>query len=128
MNASAEKTAPPPPLVALAGWLVPGLGYWLLGQRARALTIGITIIALFLGGILIAGIRAIDVPGYDDFGKEIQVVTGPSQRSWILWNRPLSELANKPWYICQVMAGPLNIVASKLSLDATSAPKTKARL
>ena len=26
---------PPPPLVALAGWFVPGAGYVMIGQRAR---------------------------------------------------------------------------------------------
>src|SRR5437764_13317405 len=53
---------PPPPLVAVAAWLVPGSGYWLIGQRGRALAVGLTIVALFAAGILIAGIRVVEAP------------------------------------------------------------------
>ena len=36
----------PPPVVAMLGWLIPGAGYWLLGQRLRAIVIGVTILVL----------------------------------------------------------------------------------
>jgi hypothetical protein len=42
--------------------------------------------------------------------------------------RPLAEIANKPWYICQIMAGPVSLISSKLSIEAGSGPKVKARL
>src|SRR4051812_19514560 len=29
----------PPPIIALAGWLVPGAGYFLLGERKRGITV-----------------------------------------------------------------------------------------
>jgi hypothetical protein len=81
---------PPPPLVALAGWLVPGAGYWLIGQRARGLTVGLTILALFAGGLLIGNLRVIDAP---------TKLTG-------------SEVLQKPWFIGQALAGPVTLVAS----------------
>jgi hypothetical protein len=42
--AASSSAAHPPPLVALAGWLLPGAGYWLIGQKVRAVTVGVTIL------------------------------------------------------------------------------------
>jgi hypothetical protein len=53
------------PLVAICAWILPGSGYFLIGQMGRAIVIGTTIILLFLAGILIAGVRVIEVPGFD---------------------------------------------------------------
>ncbi|MCS7034067.1 MAG: hypothetical protein NZ561_08740, partial [Phycisphaerae bacterium] len=57
-----------PPVVALASWFVPGAGYLLIGQYTRGLVVGVTVLLLFILGVLIAGIRVIDVPGYDNLG------------------------------------------------------------
>src|SRR6478609_5628989 len=65
----------PAPLVGLASWILPGAGYWLIGQRARAVTVGFTIIALFLLGLLIGGVRSLEVPGYSGKAKAIRVAT-----------------------------------------------------
>jgi len=43
----------PAPLVALAGWVVPGLGHWLLGRRAKAAYLGGLILAAFALGLLL---------------------------------------------------------------------------
>ena len=51
-------------LVAGVNWLIPGAGYLLLGQVARGLTIGFTIIALFVLGILIGGVHVVDPPSF----------------------------------------------------------------
>lgn len=45
---------------ALAAWLVPGLGHYLLGQRRRGLILAVSIGLLWLGGLLIGGVGAID--------------------------------------------------------------------
>ncbi len=63
------------PLVALASWLVPGAGYWLIGQRGRALGVGITITVLFILGLLVGGVRVIEVPGYSINTGERQMIT-----------------------------------------------------
>src|SRR5581483_8407143 len=80
-----------PPLVALAGWLVPGLGYWFLGQRWRAITIGVTILIVFVLGLLIGGIKVVDAP--DGF----------------------ANIAQKPWFIGQILAGPVSVVSAVLA-------------
>jgi hypothetical protein len=120
----------PPPLVALAAWVFPGLGYWLIGHRARALTLCITVIALFLLGILIAGIRVIDVPGYNDHGQRVMLDAAGnavpdgfgSRERWALTKRPFTEITNKPWFVGQVLVGPIALVAANLSLRAAEPP------
>jgi hypothetical protein len=112
-----DRTSVSPPVVALAGWLLPGAGYWLLGQRGRALTVGITILSLFVFGLLIAGIRVMEVPGYDTAGQPvmINIYDDAEQRigtKWILTAAPLSEIRNKPWSVPQVLTGPISILAA----------------
>lgn len=48
------------PHFAVAGWVLPGLGHILLGQRVRGVVIMIAVTGLYLGGILIGGISVID--------------------------------------------------------------------
>jgi hypothetical protein len=82
----------PPPIVVLVGWLVPGAGYWLIGQRARALTVGITIFLLFGLGLLIGGMKVVDPPAS--------------------YANPLNILLQKPWFVGQVLAGPMTLVTA----------------
>lgn len=133
-----------PPVAALASWLVPGAGYWLIGQRGRAIASGVTIIVLFILGLLIGGVRLIEVPGWGDHGRKLMVVmedrgTDPQGRrvaaertieesasgelegdsAWIMARHPLDEVRNKPWSIAQILAGPLDIAASAGSIWAS---------
>lgn len=105
----------PSPLIALAGWVVPGAGYMLLGQIGRGLTIGITILLLFAAGLLIAGVRVIDVPGYDASGQPVMVSDGMNQH-WALWAAPLAEIRDKPWAVPQLLSGPVSIAAAAWSV------------
>ncbi len=41
---------------AIGQWLVPGGGYLLLGEPRRAVAIGVSIILLWIGGLLIGGV------------------------------------------------------------------------
>jgi hypothetical protein len=92
----ADHDLPPPPLVALAAWLLPGSGYWLIGQKTRGMVIGITIVAMFMLGVLIAGIRVVEAP---DLG-------GPGSF--------MSRVLQKPWFIGQVLTGPMGIGSAYL--------------
>ncbi len=66
-----RATSAPAPLVAVCGWLIPGSGYLLIGEWGRALMIGCTIILLFIAGLLIGGVRVIEVPGFNvDTGEK----------------------------------------------------------
>lgn len=48
------------PHAAVAGWLIPGLGHWILGMRRRGVVLCIAIVSLWLSGILIGGVSVID--------------------------------------------------------------------
>ena len=95
---SQTSSSVPPPIVALATWVVPGSGYWLIGQRGRALTVGITIIILFILGMLIGGVRVVDVP------------------NGVLSN-PVNAVSQKPWFVGQILAGPITLIASSIGHD-----------
>jgi hypothetical protein len=130
----------PAPAVAMAAWLLPGAGYWLLGQRVRALAVGITVIVLFVAGLLIGGVRLIEVPGFGDHGERLivsqeprddnntaieqtteqsAVPPGAREVGWVMQVHPLDEIRNKPWYIAQILIGPINLIASWGSVDAS---------
>jgi hypothetical protein len=106
----------PPFLVALAGWLLPGAGYWLIGQRTRGTISGLAILLLFVAGIFIGGIRVVDVPGYAEGGVKM---VGRDGR-WMLLTRPMPTVLAKPWYIGQVLAGPVTLAAGYFSIEAAS--------
>jgi hypothetical protein len=116
MDATTTTSERSPVLVAIASWLVPGLGYWMIGQRQRALTIGISIVSLFLAGLLIGGIRVLDVPGYNQYGQPIRVVNGGAP---IMAVNPWQEIRNKPWSIAQILAGPISIFSGAGSVIAS---------
>ena len=96
--ASTSSSSVPPPIVALSTWIVPGAGYWLIGQRSRALTVGITIIVLFILGLVIGGVRVVDVPA--------GVLTSP-----------VNAVSQKPWFVGQILAGPMTLIASSIGHD-----------
>jgi hypothetical protein len=43
----------------LLGWILPGLGHWIVGQKRRALFFAIQIIALFVLGLVLSDFRCI---------------------------------------------------------------------
>lgn len=124
MSERSNAFSPPAPLVGLVSWLIPGGGYWLIGQRSRALTVGITVIAMFLGGLLISGVRALEVPGYGSHGRPVMSSQHHSgddveDGDWALTSHPLDEIRAKPWSIAQIMAGPMDLICSWWSVHAS---------
>ena len=93
-----SSTSVPPPIVALATWVVPGSGYWLIGQKARALTVGISIVCLFVLGLLIGGMKVVEAP--PDMLKS-----------------PVNAVSQKPWFVGQILAGPITLIASSIGHD-----------
>lgn len=114
MTQPSEATRIPSPLVALAGWIIPGAGYWLLGQRARAMIVLGSVVTLYVLGLLIGGMRVIEVPGYDASGNQIQAPRG----QWVITHGGLlSEIAAKPWFVGQILAGPMCIASAAGSIQ-----------
>jgi hypothetical protein len=94
MSRSSARNVPPP-IVALVTWVLPGSGYWLIGERARGLTIGITIIVLFVLGLLIGGVRVVDPPAAP-------------------FSEPVNSITQKPWFVGQILAGPITLLSAKV--------------
>lgn len=46
-------------LPILLGWLVPGLGHWIIGRRGRAAFFAIQLIGMFLAGLLLSNFRCV---------------------------------------------------------------------
>jgi hypothetical protein len=46
-------------LPILLGWLVPGLGHWKTGRKARGLFFGIPLVLLFLAGLALSDFRCV---------------------------------------------------------------------
>jgi hypothetical protein len=132
---AAPSFSVPAPLVALIGWIIPGAGYFFIGQRVRGAVIGVTVILMFVFGVLLAGIRVIDVPGYDrgepvyyqmqvdSHGDVSETKTNhpgmnqPAGR-WAMIAHPFVEITNKPWFVPQVITGPLCLAAAAWSNSA----------
>jgi len=117
MSETSEHSSAPTAVVAIAGWIVPGAGYWLLGQRSRAMATGLTVILLYLAGLMIGGIRVVEVPGYGDAGQQVMVRAGGGMM-WVMVAAPMQEIKAKPWSIAQVLAGPLGLFSGVASVWA----------
>ena len=50
-------------LIGLAAWIIPGWGYWLLGERTRAIIVCVTLLLTFATGLYIGSIGVIDPAG-----------------------------------------------------------------
>ena len=94
--AASQSFKVPAVVVAIANWLVPGSGYLLLGQVARGLTIGFTILALFVLGILIGGIHVVDPPIFSTAHGFAEYRT---------------RILEKPWYIGQFLSGAIGLIS-----------------
>src|SRR5277367_432921 len=66
---SPDRETPSVGFVALCGWLIPGGGYWILGERARAMIVAVCVLAVFAMGVLIGGIRVVDAPNQIGVGQ-----------------------------------------------------------
>ena len=105
---NSRKTADPPQpvVVGVAEWLLPGLGYWLLGHRARGVTIGVTILLIFLMGLLIGGVRVLEVPTYGHNGEPLNV-------PWSRTYAPSPGLSPRSWSARSASAAALSVYASR---------------
>jgi len=120
------STATPPPLPQRIimprrrwsrwrGWLVPGLGYVLIGQRARGAVIGVTILLMFTAGLLIGGMRVIDSAFIESTQEREDRASQERIRKSDSNYRaptPVMRTLQKPWFIGQFFAGPVTLIAN----------------
>lgn len=75
------------PHAAVAGWILPGLGHVILGQKKRGIVIGATILGLWLAGILVGGVSVID--RYDRVEPADDNYPEAPSRSWWFWGQAM---------------------------------------
>jgi hypothetical protein len=105
--------AVPWPVVAIAGWAIPGLGHILLGERIRGVLIGLTVLAMFLGGVLLGGVRIIEFP---DNGSSLPI--GAPKPNLV------AQLLSQPVFIAQACTGPIALAAGSVSWKLAHDPNT----
>ena len=122
-------------LAVFFGWMLPGLGHYVIGQRRRAGLLAASIGGLWLIGVLIGGVAVIDNRSSTEAGSKIQLwffgqmLVGPSVavhfiRGNILHRQnnptdPASFLTYEPSYgrvyehgvLLTALAGLLNLLA-----------------
>jgi len=108
------KSLPPAPLVALAAWIIPGAGYVLIGQVGRGITVGVTILAMFVAGLLIGGIRVIDSPWIESPAQRAEREV--RERNGAPRPNAVQAVLQKPWFIGQMLAGPVALIANKVGV------------
>lgn len=96
----------PWPVVLIAGFLLPGAGHAVYGERRRGALIGSTIVLLFMLGVLIAGVRVVEFPDMEAPGNL------------------LSRLMTSPTFDCAAFAGPIAFAAGAISKSYASNPNT----
>ena len=106
---------PPPPMVVLVGWLVPGAGYWLIGQRSRGAVVGVAILILVALGMLIGGIRVVDsafIESEKEHAERVEREQTDANRNPPVTSPNLPQrVLQKPWFIGQFFAGPVALIS-----------------
>ncbi|MFA9479378.1 DUF6677 family protein [Phycisphaerales bacterium AB-hyl4] len=102
---------------AVAAWVFPGLGHLLLGQRDRALVLAVTIISLWIVGLLVGGVSVIDRAMHPAWFLG-QMLIAPSLVVDLLTSHyspptysPSFGRANEQGVLFTAMAGLLNLLA-----------------
>ena len=65
-----------PIMAALLAWLVPGLGHWYQGRRAKAVLFFVCIMGLFTYGVYLGGGKRVDKDGQErslGYGRAVYV-------------------------------------------------------
>jgi hypothetical protein len=101
-----------PALAALLAWLIPGLGHWYQGRRAKSVLFFVCVMGLFVYGVYLGGdsktYAAIDVYPYyaDQKGNVIEQLDRPirlgyGRAVYSCWNND-----GRRWhYLCQIGVG-----------------------
>lgn len=111
---------PNPSLIGLAAWALPGLGHWLLGHRARAIILFVTIMSTYWVGIFVGGVRYTIDPSGNTLWFLAQLGAGPQVVAlWLATAK--AALPAIPWPdsdIAIIYAGIAGLLNMLVILDA----------
>jgi len=85
------------PMAGVLAFVFPGLGHAYLGQMRRGVFISIGVLGLFFGGLLVAGLSAVDSGLY--FANRARAISGKPPH--------ISEGGDAIWFAGQMFVGPV---------------------
>lgn len=74
-----------PVMAGLLAWLIPGLGHWYQGRRAKAVLYFVAIMGLFVSGLILGGGTYVDHGGVQhrlSYGRAAYFCWQPSEKRW----------------------------------------------
>ncbi|HUN81174.1 MAG TPA: DUF6677 family protein [Phycisphaerae bacterium] len=86
-----EAPCPSTALAAAFAWLVPGLGHWWLGHRARAAIFFVVITVTFWAGVAVGGVRNTVSPRDNGAWIAAQLCVGPQSLFALYLNQKTLE-------------------------------------
>lgn len=101
-----ERKQMPWPVVMIAGYILPGAGHFLHGERVRGILVGFTVLATFALGLLLGGVRVVELPDFS------------------LPGTLLGQLFSQVAFIPQFFAGPVTLVSGYISKTLASNPES----
>jgi len=95
-DSHSDTTAPSAPVAALLAWMLPGLGHWWIGQRARALIFLAVITGTFWTGVAVGGVRTTVTPRENGAWIAAQLCMGPQALAALYWsNQRMTQQKNE---------------------------------
>lgn len=95
-DSARNSSASTPALAALiAGWVLPGLGHYLIGEKKRGLILLCGLYGLFGAGLLVGGIDVID-RRQDTLWYAGQVLIGPPAIALDKWRESMRKSVSPP--------------------------------
>jgi hypothetical protein len=83
------------PVAAILAWLLPGLGHWWIGERARGAIFFVVVCVTFWGGVAVGGVRTTVAPTDNGAWIAAQLCMGPQTFLALYWNHRLETDASE---------------------------------
>lgn len=104
---SSQRESKSSSVAGLLAWILPGLGHWYLGHRARAVIILITISITFWTGVAIGGVKSTIDPQENRIWFLAQVCTGVHTIAGAVWSGQLDAVVRRcPDCKAELSGGP----------------------
>ena len=129
---SPEAPCPSTALAAALSWVLPGMGHWWLGHRARAAIFFVVITVTFWAGVAVGGVRNTVSPKDNGAWIAAQLCVGPQSLFALYLNqksleRPDSDSLKAAWpasNISVVYAGVAGLLNLLVIIDAMARCET----
>lgn len=119
-------------IAAVLAWILPGLGHWWIGQRARGVILCIVTSITFWAGVAVGGVRTTVAPTENGAWIAAQLCIGPQALVALAWGnqyrqRPDEKAFRAPWpasNISVVYAGIAGLLNLLIILDVVARSET----